>query len=87
MVTLFLTLLRCLIASWVYFWISPPPLCRDVLLRNRIVAAVAAKHGKTPAQVLIRWSLQAGFVCIPKSATPGKRSCGHVGRPTAMTAL
>jgi len=28
--------------------------------------------GRTPAQVLIRWSLQNGFVTIPKSVTPGR---------------
>ena len=25
------------------------------------------RYNKTPAQVLIRWSLQKGFVCIPKT--------------------
>ncbi len=31
------------------------------------VAAAAAAHGKTPAQVVIRWHLQHGFVVFPKS--------------------
>lgn len=26
------------------------------------------RYHKTPAQVMIRWSLQRGFVCIPKSS-------------------
>lgn len=26
------------------------------------------RYGKTPAQILIRWSLQRGYVCIPKSS-------------------
>jgi len=32
--------------------------------------ALATKYGRTPAQILIRWSLQRGYVCIPKSSTP-----------------
>eukprot|EP00812_Abedinium_dasypus_P010634 NODE_4242_length_694_cov_190.807512.p3 GENE.NODE_4242_length_694_cov_190.807512~~NODE_4242_length_694_cov_190.807512.p3 ORF type:complete len:179 (-),score=44.24 NODE_4242_length_694_cov_190.807512:110-646(-) len=40
------------------------------LLSNEVVRAVAERLGKSPAQVLIRWSLQRGFVCIPKSAKP-----------------
>ncbi|KAH7029077.1 putative aldo-keto reductase [Microdochium trichocladiopsis] len=31
---------------------------------------IARKHGKTRAQVLIRWSLQKGFVALPKSSRP-----------------
>eukprot|EP00039_Didymoeca_costata_P005347 m.80734 g.80734 ORF g.80734 m.80734 type:complete len:341 (+) comp12777_c0_seq1:67-1089(+) len=37
------------------------------LLQNSVVKGVAEKLGKSPAQVLIRWSLQKGLVCIPKS--------------------
>ena len=28
---------------------------------------IAVKYGKTPAQILIRWALELGFVVIPKS--------------------
>ncbi len=42
----------------------------NVLLGDPVVARVAAKHGRTPAQVLIRWSLQNGLVVIPKSVHP-----------------
>ncbi|MBB6692641.1 aldo/keto reductase [Cohnella xylanilytica] len=31
---------------------------------------IAAKHGKSPAQVVLRWDLQHGVVTIPKSVTP-----------------
>lgn len=31
------------------------------------VAAASASHGKTPAQVVIRWHLQKGFIVFPKS--------------------
>ena len=36
-------------------------------LRDRLVAAIADRLGRTPAQVLIRWSLQRGVVVLPKS--------------------
>lgn len=28
-----------------------------------------ARYNKSPAQIMIRWSLQRGFVCIPKTIT------------------
>ena len=31
---------------------------------------IAAGYGKSPAQVLIRWSLQLGNVVIPRSSSP-----------------
>jgi len=34
------------------------------------IAAIAAAHGKTPAQVMIRWHLQEGRCAIPKSVRP-----------------
>eukprot|EP00811_Abedinium_folium_P000294 NODE_10269_length_1364_cov_28.817300.p1 GENE.NODE_10269_length_1364_cov_28.817300~~NODE_10269_length_1364_cov_28.817300.p1 ORF type:complete len:345 (-),score=86.13 NODE_10269_length_1364_cov_28.817300:220-1254(-) len=37
------------------------------LLANEIVCGVAAKLGKSPAQVLIRWSLQRGYIPVSKS--------------------
>ncbi|WP_167103873.1 aldo/keto reductase [Mycobacterium sp. DL592] len=46
------------------------PLGVGKLLENPAIAAVAAAHGKSPAQVLIRWSLQLGNVVIPRSSNP-----------------
>ncbi|WP_422748414.1 aldo/keto reductase [Mycobacterium sp. WMMD1722] len=46
------------------------PLGVGRLLDHPAVTAVAEAHGKTPAQVLIRWSIQLGNVVIPRSATP-----------------
>ncbi|HCT79031.1 MAG TPA: oxidoreductase [Micromonosporaceae bacterium] len=42
------------------------------LLDNPILRRIAAKHGKTAAQVALRWSLQLGNVVIPKSVTPSR---------------
>ncbi|AOT62576.1 MULTISPECIES: aldo/keto reductase [Streptomyces] len=42
------------------------------LLEVPAVAAVARKHGRTPAQVVLRWHLQLGNVVIPKSVTPSR---------------
>jgi 2,5-diketo-D-gluconate reductase A len=46
------------------------PLAQGELLSNETVAAVAARHGRTPAQAILRWHLQLGNVVIPKSVTP-----------------
>ncbi|MDT5246938.1 MAG: 2,5-diketo-D-gluconate reductase, partial [Mycobacterium sp.] len=46
------------------------PLGQGSLLSNPTVTAVAEAHGKTPAQVLIRWHIQLGNIVIPKSVTP-----------------
>ncbi|WP_438484967.1 aldo/keto reductase [Streptomyces sp. S186] len=42
------------------------------LLADATVAGIAEKHGRTPAQVVLRWHLQLGNVVIPKSATPSR---------------
>jgi 2,5-diketo-D-gluconate reductase A len=46
------------------------PLARGRVLGDATLDRLAAKHGVTPAQVVIRWQLQLGNVVIPKSATP-----------------
>jgi methylglyoxal/glyoxal reductase len=43
------------------------PLTRRIRINHPTIVAVANKYRKTPAQVLIRWSLQHGLVVIPKS--------------------
>ncbi|MET0132241.1 MAG: aldo/keto reductase [Kibdelosporangium sp.] len=42
------------------------------LLDHDTITAIAGKHGRTPAQVIIRWHLQLGNVVIPKSVTPAR---------------
>ncbi|MDV3127195.1 aldo/keto reductase [Mycobacterium sp. 21AC1] len=46
------------------------PLGVGNLLDNPVIGAVAEAHGKTPAQVLIRWSIQLGNIVIPRSGNP-----------------
>ncbi len=43
------------------------PLTRGEKLGHPKIKALVAKYSKTPAQILIRWSLQHGLVVIPKS--------------------
>jgi methylglyoxal/glyoxal reductase len=44
------------------------PLTKGMKLRDRRLATVAREAQRTPAQILLRWSLQKHFVTIPKSA-------------------
>jgi 2,5-diketo-D-gluconate reductase A len=46
------------------------PLAQGELLANETIAAVAARHDRTPAQAILRWHLQLDNVVIPKSGTP-----------------
>ncbi|HUC08584.1 MAG TPA: aldo/keto reductase [Solirubrobacterales bacterium] len=46
------------------------PLAQGELLDDETIAAIAEKHGKTPAQAILRWHLQLGNVVFPKSVTP-----------------
>jgi diketogulonate reductase-like aldo/keto reductase len=48
------------------------PLARGKLLRDRSIAGLAQKYGKTPAQIVLRWHLELGIVVIPKSVTPSR---------------
>ncbi|MFH8623414.1 aldo/keto reductase [Streptomyces vietnamensis] len=48
------------------------PLAQGAVLDDPAIAAIAAAHGKSPAQVVIRWHLQLGNVVIPKSVTPAR---------------
>ncbi|GAA1921662.1 aldo/keto reductase [Streptantibioticus ferralitis] len=42
------------------------------LLDDPTIATIAGRHGRTPAQIVLRWHLQIGDVAIPKSVTPSR---------------
>lgn len=46
------------------------PLAQGKSLDNEVLLGLAAKHGKTVAQVVIRWHIQSDRLVIPKSTTP-----------------
>ena len=46
------------------------PLGVGRLLDNPTIVSVAEAHGKSPAQALIRWSIQLGNIVIPRSSSP-----------------
>lgn len=48
------------------------PLAKGQILGDPVLGQIAAKHGKSPAQVVIRWHLDSGLIVIPKSATPSR---------------
>ena len=48
------------------------PLVRGAVLDNETIAGIAAAHGRTPAQVTLRWHLQLGNVVIVKSVRPDR---------------
>ncbi len=48
------------------------PLGQGRLLADPAIAGIARRHGRTPAQVIIRWHIDSGLVVIPKSVTPSR---------------
>ncbi|MFI8763777.1 aldo/keto reductase [Streptomyces sp. NPDC053792] len=48
------------------------PLAQGAVLADPVLTALARRHGKSAAQVVLRWHLQLGNVVIPKSVTPAR---------------
>jgi diketogulonate reductase-like aldo/keto reductase len=46
------------------------PLAQGAVLSDPVIVRIAEAHGRTPAQVVLRWHLQLGNVIFPKSVTP-----------------
>lgn len=48
------------------------PLSRGRFLDEPVLGSISDRHGKTPAQVILRWHLQHEIIPIPKSVTPSR---------------
>lgn len=48
------------------------PLAKASVLEHPALVEIAAAHGRTAAQVVLRWHLQLGNVVIPKTVTPSR---------------
>jgi 2,5-diketo-D-gluconate reductase A len=42
------------------------------LREDPVITGIAGDHGKTPAQIVLRWHIQLGLVAIPRSSNPGR---------------
>ena len=48
------------------------PLAKGEVLGDPTIVELARRHGRTPAQVVIRWHVESGLIPIPKSAVPAR---------------
>lgn len=48
------------------------PLMNGSLLEETLIQELAAKYGKTPAQIVLRYDVQHDVVTIPKTMTPAR---------------
>ncbi|KAK9459604.1 NADP-dependent oxidoreductase domain-containing protein [Lipomyces oligophaga] len=48
------------------------PITRGLKFKDHRVQNLVKKYGRTPAQVMLRWSLERGLVPLPKSSTPSR---------------
>lgn len=48
------------------------PLGQGTILENTTLKTIAEKHGKSVAQIILRWHIETGNIVIPKSVTPAR---------------
>jgi 2,5-diketo-D-gluconate reductase A len=48
------------------------PLSRGKLTEDPVIVGLAKKHGKSPAQAILRWHIQLGNLVIPKTSNPDR---------------
>ena len=46
------------------------PIAKGLILHDPVIAQIAERSGKSPAQVVLRWHIQRGDVVFPKTASP-----------------
>lgn len=46
------------------------PLAHGKRMKDKTIAAIAERHGKSYAQIMLRWAVENGLVVLPKSVTP-----------------
>jgi 2,5-diketo-D-gluconate reductase A len=46
------------------------PIAQGDVLDDPVIGEIAEKNGRTPAQVVLRWHVQHGYIVFPKSTTP-----------------
>lgn len=61
------------------------PLTKGRKLDDPVLAEIGKAHGKTAAQVLIRWAIQHDFVVLPKSVNPERIAENHAVFDFEMT--
>jgi 2,5-diketo-D-gluconate reductase A len=48
------------------------PIARGRVLGDPVIVGIAETHGRTPAQVTLRWHIERGDIVFPKSVTPSR---------------
>lgn len=62
------------------------PLAYGKVMQDPVLAAIAARHGVSAAQVALAWSLQQGFVVIPSSTKPANLASNLAVRHIVLSA-
>jgi 2,5-diketo-D-gluconate reductase A len=48
------------------------PIAQGAVLDDPVITDIAERHGRTPAQVVLRWHVERGNIVFPKSTTPAR---------------
>lgn len=48
------------------------PLAHAKSMDNEVIAGIAKKHGKTYAEIMLRWCIEQDLIVLPKSVTPSR---------------
>jgi 2,5-diketo-D-gluconate reductase B len=57
-----------------YLFTAYSPIARGKVLRDPVLQKIGARHGKTAAQVTLRWIIQQGLATIPQSSSEKNRA-------------